>query len=150
MNSKLAGYAVAILLLGIGAGQIYFALRLPGGSLSEPGPGVFPRLIGGLLCAASLGYLVQVFLERNLVALEQSLDIKRPAVLVAALVAFAVLLPRIGFVIPAILLQVLTLQVFGMKGPWRRLAIAATTTAVAVLVFQLLLGVRFPEPSWRF
>ena len=61
-----------------------------------------------------------------------------------------VLLPRVGFILPSLILQMVTLQVFGMRGMWRRMAVAAVTTTAAVLLFEKLLGVQFPTPSWSF
>ena len=149
MNARAAGLAAAVMLLAIGVGQTAMALNLPRGTLAEPGPGVFPLLVGVLMSAASLACLLQAILERNPLGIDLR-SAARPAVLVAALVAFLVLLPLVGFIVPSLLLQVITLQVFGMHGAWRRLAAAALTTAAAVLIFEILLGVQFPAPSWRF
>lgn len=150
MNSRTAGLAAAVLFLVIGSGQIYMSLALPRGTLAEPGPGVFPLLVGVLMSASSLACLVLAALERNPVRSDLLADAARPAVLVAALAVFLVLLPRVGFILPSLLLQMITLQVFGMRGVWRRLAVAAATTAAAVLLFETLLGVQFPTPSWSF
>jgi putative tricarboxylic transport membrane protein len=150
MNSRTAGLVAAVLFLAIGGGQIYMALALPRGTLAEPGPGVFPLLVGALMSTSSLACLVLAVLECNPLRLNLLADAARPAVLVAVLAAFLLLLPRVGFVLPSLLLQVVTLQVFGMRGVWRRLAVAAVTTAAAVLLFETLLGVQFPTPSWSF
>ena len=150
MNSRTAGLAAAVMFLLIGSGQIYLSLALPRGTLAEPGPGVFPLLVGVLMSASSIACLVLAIVERKPVEFGLHADAARPAVLVAALVAFLVLLPRVGFILPSLLLQVVTLQVFGMRGIWRRLAVAAVTTAAAVLLFQTILGVQVPAPTWNF
>lgn len=150
MNSRAPGLAAAVMFLVIGAGQFYMALGLPRGTLAEPGPAVFPLLVGVLMSAASLACLVRTLVERDPVRFDLRTDAVRPAVLVAALAVFLLLLPRVGFVLPSLLLQVVTLQVFGMRGVWRRLAVAAVTTAAAVLLFETLLGVQFPTPTWSF
>ena len=150
MNQRTAGLAAAVLVMLIGGGQIYMSLALPRGTLAEPGPGVFPLLVGTLMCAASLVCLAHAIFDRNQPESSLLADAARPAALVAALAAFLVLLPRVGFILPSLLLQVVTLQVFGMRGVWRRLALAAAITAAAVLLFQTLLGVQFPVPSWSF
>jgi putative tricarboxylic transport membrane protein len=150
MNARAPGLTAALMFLLIGGGQITMALDLPRGTLAEPGPAVFPLLVGALMCAASIANLVRALVERDPGRFDLRSDGARPAVLVAALAAFLLLLPRVGFILPSLLLQVVTLQVFGMRGPWRRLAVAAATTAAAVLVFETLLGVQFPTPSWSF
>jgi len=150
MNSRAPGLAAALMFLVIGGGQFYMALDLPRGTLAEPGPAVFPLLVGVLMSAASIAGLVRALVERDPVHFDLRTDGARPAVLVAALVAFLLLLPRVGFILPSLLLQMITLQVFGMRGLWRRLAVASVTTAAAVFLFETLLGVQFPTPSWTF
>jgi len=150
MNSRTAGLTAAVMFLAIGAGQLYMALDLPRGTLAEPGPGVFPLLVGALMSAASLACLLPAIIERGPIEFDLRTSMARPAALVAALAAFLLLLPRVGFILPSLLLQVVTLQVFGMRGVWRRVAVAAVTTAAAVLIFETLLGVQFPTPAWRF
>ena len=150
MNSRTAGLAAAVLFLSVGVGHVYMALALPRGTLAEPGPGVFPLLVGSLMSAASLSTLLQAIRESNPVDLDLRAVTARPAVLAAAFIVFLVLLPRVGFILPSLILQMVTLQVFGMRGMWRRMAVAAVTTTAAVLLFEKLLGVQFPPPSWSF
>ena len=150
MNSRAAGLAAAVTFLLIGGGQVYLALDLSRGTLAEPGPGLLPLLVGALMVAASLFCLWPAFSERNPVKFDLRSDAARLTVLVAAFVAFILLLPRIGFILPSLLLQLVTLQVFGMRGLWRRLAAAAAITVAAVVIFETFLGVRFPTPSWSF
>ena len=150
MNSRTAGLTAAVMFFVIGGSQVYLALELSRGTLAEPGPGLFPLLVGVLMCAASLSCLWPAMLEPNSVKFDLRGDAQRLAVLVAAFVAFIFLLPRVGFILPSMLLLLVTLQVFGMRGLWRRLAIAAAITAAAVLIFETFLAVRFPTPSWSF
>ncbi len=150
MNSRTAGLAAAVLFLSVGVGHVYMALALPQGTLAEPGPGVFPLLVGSLMSAASLSTLLQAIRESDPVDLDLRAVTARPAVLAAAFIVFLVLLPRVGFILPSLILQMVTLQVFGMRGMWRRMAVAAVTTTAAVLLFEKLLGVQFPTPSWSF
>jgi hypothetical protein len=150
MNSRTAGLIAAIIFLAIGGGQLYMTFNLSRGTLVEPGPGLFPMFIGILMSTASLFYVVRVLAERHPVDFDLRTNATRIAVLVAAFVAFILLLPRIGFIVPSLLLQVATLRVFGMRGLWRLGALAAATTAASVLIFEILLGVQFPTPSWSF
>jgi hypothetical protein len=138
------------MFLVIGIGQTYMALDLPRGTLAEPGPAVFPLLVGALMSAASLACVVHAILDRNPIHFDLRSGTARPVVLVAAFSAFLVLLPHVGFILPSLLLLLVTLQVFGMRGAWRRVAVAAAMTAAAVLLFETLLGVQFPTPTWSF
>jgi hypothetical protein len=150
MNSRTAGLAAAVIFLLMGGGNVYLALDLSRGTLAEPGPGLFPLLVGILMTTASLLCLWPAIAERNAASFAMRGNAARLTVLVAVFVVFIFLLPRIGFILPSMLLQSVTLQVFGMQGLWRRLAVAAAITAAAVLLFETLLAVRFPTPSWNF
>lgn len=150
MNSRTAGLAAAVTFLLIGGGNVYLALDLSRGTLAEPGPGLFPLLVGTLMCAASLLCLWPAIAESNAARFALRGNAARLTALVAVFALFIYLLPRVGFILPSMLLQAVTLQIFGMRGLWRRLAVAAAITAAAVLIFETLLGVRFPTPSWGF
>ena len=68
MSFRIAGVLSALFFLLLGSGQIYLSLRLPGGlgiSVAEPGPGLFPLLVGGLMCAAAVLHLVQAMAEQG-------------------------------------------------------------------------------------
>ncbi len=151
MSARHAGVIAALAFLLLGSGQIYLSLRLPGGvglSAAEPGPGLFPLLVGGLMCAAAALNLVQVLLERGSEKFDLRKNARDIALLVGAIAAYIVLLPRAGFVISAFLMLFATLSLYGMPGVWRRAAVAAVVTLVALAVFRMLLGVNFPSPAW--
>ena len=150
MSARLAGLLAGLVFLLIGSGQIYLSLRLPGGlgiSAAEPGPGLFPALVGTLMCLAALAHLVQTWIaERETRSAQKApVDI---VLLTATLAAYILLLPRAGFVVSAFTLLLGTLSIFGLPGWWRRLLIAAAATAVSYFVFTWGLGVSFPQPSW--
>lgn len=150
-TGRFAGLLAALLFLVIGSGQMVLAWRLPGGvglSVAEPGPGLFPLLVGGLLCAAAAAYLIQVLsLPRSPATGEGAAPWKIVA-LVGSLAAYIVLLPRLGFPVAAFLLVLATLSIYGMPGLWRRVAVAALITLAAYLAFTLALKVSFPAASW--
>jgi hypothetical protein len=150
MNSRAAGLAAAVMFLLIAGGQVYLALDLSRGTLAEPGPGLFPLIVGTLMGAALLLCFWPAVSERNPARFDLRGDAARLTVLVSVFALFILLVPRVGFILPSMLLQSVTLQVFGMQGLWRRLAVAAAITAAAVLIFETLLAVRFPTPSWSF
>jgi putative tricarboxylic transport membrane protein len=151
MTARLVGVTTALAFLLLGSGQIHLSLRLPGGigaSAAEPGPGLFPLLVGVLMCASAVLHLIQA----SLAADSGDIDLRRGArdigLLLASIAAYIVLLPRVGFALSAFLLLLATLSLFGMAGAWRRLGMAALVTLVAFMVFTMLLGVKFPAPTW--
>jgi hypothetical protein len=153
MSSRLAGLLTALTFLAIGGGQVYLSLRLPNGlgiSAAEPGPGLFPALVGALMVAAAAAHLVQVLLDRDKEAVPE--NARRAPVdimlLSGAIAGYILLLPRAGFTLSAFLLLLATLSIYGMPGLWRRVATAAATTAVAYAVFTLGLRVNLPASTW--
>ena len=151
MNARLMGLIAGLVFLLIGSGQIYLSLRLPGGlglNAAEPGPGLFPMMVGSLMCVAAIAHLAQTWVAQRG---EQAKPGRLPvdiALLTATLAAYILLLPRAGFVISSVLLLLGTLSIYGMPGLWRRLATAVIATAVSYLVFKLALGVIMPNPTW--
>jgi cell division protein FtsW (lipid II flippase) len=151
MSGRFAGLLAGLLFLAIGSGQIFLSLRLPGGlgiSAAEPGPGLFPLMVGALMCVAAAAQIVQAWRDQRR---EQSGPRRAPVdimLLAATIAGYILLLPRAGFAISAFLLLMGTLSIYGMPGLWRRAATAAAATAVSYLVFTLALRVNMPAPSW--
>jgi hypothetical protein len=151
MTGRVPGLLAGMVFLLLGSGQMLLSLRLPGGigiSAAEPGPGLFPLLVGGLMCFAAVALLIQVWQDRSG---DRSARHTAPIdimLLVATISGYVLLLPRAGFAISAFLLLMGTLSIYGMPGFWRRIATSAAATLVSHLVFTLVLGVNMPEPTW--
>lgn len=151
MMARWSGLVSGLVFLLIGSGQIFMSLQLPGGlgiSAAEPGPGLFPCLVGILMTLASVSHLVQVWFVQRVESAEVEklpLDI---FLLTASLMAYILLLTRAGFMVAACLLLYSTLTIYGMPGVWRRICIAVAGMAVSWLIFTLGLGVNFPQPTW--
>jgi hypothetical protein len=100
------------------------------------------------MCAAAVLHLVQAWVEQGIDRLDPRKGSSGIALLIGAIAAYIVLLPRVGFAISAFLMLFAALSLFGMPGPWRRVAVAAAVTLVSFAVFTMLLGVNFPAPAW--
>lgn len=132
--------AVVGIAIGVGAAVLAYGYGL--GSLREPGPGLWPFVVS----------VVIVVLSALLLAVGRGLDdsekFTRSSVLAAVgaltFVAFGLLMPLIGFEIPAVLLCVVWLRFLGGES-WRNtVVISVLTTAVFYLLF--LYGLRIPLP----
>jgi putative tricarboxylic transport membrane protein len=132
--------ALVGLVIGVGAAGMAYGYGL--GSLRQPGPGLWPFVVS----------VVIVVLSVLLLAVGRGLDdsekFTRSSVLAAAgaitFVAFGLLMPLIGFEIPAVLLCVVWLRFLGGES-WRNtVVISVLTTAVFYLLF--LYGLRIPLP----
>jgi hypothetical protein len=132
--------ALVVLALGVAAAVLSYGYGL--GSLRRPGPGLWPFIVSVLIVALAL----------VLLAVGRSLDdterFTRSSVLVviggATFVALGVLLPVIGFEIPAVLLGIVWLRFLGGES-WRStIVISVATTAAFYLLF--LYGLSIPLP----
>jgi putative tricarboxylic transport membrane protein len=134
--------AGALVTLAVGVTGAVLAYGYGLGTLRRPGAGLWPFVISTLIVALSLVLLV---IGRKL---EDSERFTRTSLLVlvgvASLVAFAALLPTIGFEIPALLLCALWLKVLGGES-WRSTVLVSIGT-VAAFYLLFLYGLRIPLP----
>ncbi|MDN5725552.1 MAG: tripartite tricarboxylate transporter TctB family protein [Propionibacteriales bacterium] len=133
----------AIVTFGVGAFVVLTSVGLGLGEVSEPGPGMWPLVLGIAVMVLSVVLLVRghVFTDTE----KFSKSTLLPLIGVATLVAFWVLLPMIGFEIPAALLVFSWLRWLGRES-WRVSIIGTVLTVAAFyLVFVTALGVPIPR-----
>lgn len=151
MTSRLSGLVAALFFLIIGSGMMYLSPRLAGGlglSAAEPGPGLFPMMVGALMSIAAVVHLFQTMTQTQT---KQELPYRTPRdilILVATIAGYILLLPRAGFFVAAFILLIGSLSIYGMPGWWRRIVTSALSTLIAYLVFTLGLSVNMPTPTW--
>lgn len=126
------------LLFGVAAA--WASLQLPVGSLTKPGPGMWPLVVSVVLIAGALLVLVGTETEQEPFS-RQSLSIVAALVLLAL---FTTLFSLVGFVLPATLMLAVWLRYIS-KESWK-VTLATTIPVVVVLyvLFSFLLGVPFP------
>jgi hypothetical protein len=132
----------ALVGLGVGVGGAAMAYGYGLGSLHHPGPGLWPFVVSVVIVVLSV---LLVVVGRGL---DDSEKFTRSSVMAAVgavtFVAFGLLLPLIGFEIPAVLLCVIWLRFLGGES-WRStIVISLVTTAVFYALF--LYGLRIPLP----
>lgn len=74
-----------------------------------------------------------------------------PAVFVGftlAVVAFMLLLPRLGFVVSAYVFLVMAMRLLGSQRWWFNLLLSAVVLALIYLVFQTVFSVVLPKGTW--
>jgi hypothetical protein len=132
--------AVVGIVVGIGAAVLANGYGL--GSLRQPGPGLWPFVVGVVITVLSVLLLL---LGRRLTDSEA---FTRSSVLAAAgavtFVGFGLLMPLVGFEIPALVLCVIWLRFLGRES-WRSTAIVSVVTTTA-FYFLFLYGLRIPLP----
>jgi putative tricarboxylic transport membrane protein len=133
--------AVVVLVLGAVAAWLAYGYGL--GSLRRPGPGLWPFVVSVLIVV-----LAVVLLARGR-GLDDAEKFTRSSLLVlvgaATFLALGVLLPVVGFEIPAVLLCIVWLRFLGGES-WRStLVISVLTTAAFYLLFLYALSIPLPH-----
>lgn len=128
------------LLLGLYAALSAYEMGL--GELNNPGPGLWPFMVSVLIVGCSAALLV--IDDRD----DYEPWTRGTLTIVGGLVSlgvFILLFQAIGFFIPAVLMLVLWLRVFGEESWKWAVPLAVVGAAVFYLLFVTALGVPFPE-----
>jgi putative tricarboxylic transport membrane protein len=145
MTVRALSLAFIALWFGLGA---YFALQGFGmklGTISNPGTGFMPFLIGLVLIAFCI--LSAIPLVISLRSESERLPIGRlrdPAIVVVAMVAYALTLERAGFIVSTVILILLLARFVGRTTFVRAALLAVLATLFCHVVFGAWLGVRLP------
>lgn len=132
----------AVVAIAIGAGGMVLSWSYGLGNLQQPGPGMWPFIVSVVIVALSAILLVS---GRSLTDSEAFTRSSYLAIVGAiTFAAFGVLLPLIGFEIPALLLSVIWLKFLGGEN-WRNTVVISVLT-VAAFYFLFLYGLRIPLP----
>jgi len=133
--------ALVVLVIGIGGAVLAYGYGL--GSLRRPGPGLWPFAVSVLIAVLAIVLLV---VGRHL---DDAEKFTRASLLVliggATFIGLGLLLPIIGFEIPAILLGIVWLRFLGGES-WRStIVISVATTAAFYLLFLYALKIPLPH-----
>ena len=140
-------------ILAVGIGYEWMALSMPVGGFANPGPGLFPMIVGAVLVLTAAACLIQ-----NLVSAElpgASIDEAGPPVpgkvepgkawlLVASLIFYVVALKPLGFSVALTLLLIASARIFGYRNWLGNFAMSILMTFIAYIVFVVWLKVPLP------
>jgi putative tricarboxylic transport membrane protein len=133
--------ALVPLLLGVFGLVVAFGLGI--GSLGAPGAGLWPLVISLMMIAAAGTALVRAKHDNDVESFDRG--VFTVALSVATLLAYAALLPVVGFEIPTVLLLFFWIKVLGKEG-WRSaVTVSIAATVVVYALFILLLTVPIPH-----
>lgn len=151
MTSRWISLGTGLFFLTLGSLEMYLSQKLPGGlglNAAEPGPGLFPIIVGSVMFFAA-----SVLLFENMRS-DPAVDtvpnqIPRDIILMVLTIAMYIfLLPRAGFFVAAFLLLIGSLSIFDMPGWMQRIGTALVATLLSFAIFNLVLNVKMPNPSW--
>ncbi|HWD81875.1 MAG TPA: tripartite tricarboxylate transporter TctB family protein [Kribbella sp.] len=135
------GAAVVAALVGIGG--LIGSLALGLGRLTHPGPGLWPFVVSVVVTVLAV---VLALVGRHGTDTEKfSRSSVLTAVAVLSLIAFAALLPLIGFEIPSLLLAFVWLRFLGKESWISSAAISVGTVAAFYVLFVVLLQIPLPR-----
>lgn len=134
---------VAAVLLVVGAGAALLAWRLDVGTAEEPGPGMWPLIVGIAMVALAAAQLLRPTesgpVERF------TADTWIVAVGVVSLLAYTALFERVGFEIPTVALLVVWLRVLGRESWLSTVSVSLGGVVALYLIFVTALGVSVPH-----
>jgi putative tricarboxylic transport membrane protein len=128
------------------------AVRLPDTG-AVVGPAAVPLPVGVLLGVIGAGLLVDARIKRARATASEPLQsgaVLRVLGLVVALVAFALLLPVLGYVVCSAALFVVAALLLDAPRDWRVFVWGWALSAVVFLVFDRLIGLTLPAGPWGF
>lgn len=117
------------------------------------GPATVPLVLGVLLGAVGLGLGVRSSTELGSAVVGEPLRshaVLRLCALVTALVAFALLLPVLGYVVTSAGLFVAAALLLGTPRRWQVVAHGWSLAALVFIVFDRLIGLTLPAGPWGF
>lgn len=139
---RIARWSAVAVLVAVSVVAIVFSIGYGLGTGTRPGPGLWPFIAAVLM----LGSTVVIAITDTLDDYEPwGTESVRTLVALASLVVFAVLFTLFGFTVPAMLLMLLWLRMFGQMR-WSTAAPLAVGGALALfLLFDVVLGVPMPR-----
>ena len=151
-NTVLASAAFGGVMLVAAVLVIVDAVRLPETS-EAVGPAAVPLPVGVLLGVVGAALLVQARAQFATASHETTWQPRaglRLLAMVVALVAFAVLLPVLGYVLTAAALFIAASNLLGAPSFWSTVAYGWALAAIVFLVFDRLIGLSLPTGPWGF
>jgi putative tricarboxylic transport membrane protein len=135
-NFILAGI-IAILAIYV----IITALKFPQGMNGVPGPGVFPIMLATILLASSIAIVISSFTMGEVTISWLDDSSKRVYLSMIALIVYAFILAKVGFIVSTILFMSGMVQWFKKGKPIVNVAISAVFVGLVYAVFSILLKV---------
>lgn len=145
VGRALATRGASVFILAVGGLFLAMAAQLPLGSLTDPGPGMWP--LAAAVVVVALGVLSAFTPDPSVEALETTrADYLRAAVAFLEVVLFIAAFWFFGYFFAAFLFVLVMGKTYS-KQSWRRLLVAALLFGLAVHVFfALVLALPAPNP----
>jgi putative tricarboxylic transport membrane protein len=140
-------YFPAALFVGCALVAAVRAMVFPAAAGGIPGPALAPLLFAAALAVMGIALAVQVYREVPETTTEDASAAHPMALpsLIGVLIAYALIMPLLGFISTTVIFVYACLRIFGHAGGIRAWAFAFGTSYVLVFVFSKLMNVPLPS-----
>jgi putative tricarboxylic transport membrane protein len=139
--------AASLILAGLAGLILFEASRLAFGSIRVPQTGFFPSILATLLLFFSIALLVQTRRQADGESREPPIESEawiRISITLAAMLGFALVLEKLGFLLSTFTLMLLLLRVIEAQKWSRVIAVALATALISYFLFARLLNIPLP------
>jgi putative tricarboxylic transport membrane protein len=127
---------------------VSIAVYVAGGSMGSEG--VFPRMVAGVMFLSSIYILFNTLRTKEIAANFKGLNVSKVVITFAILIAYAVLLPVIGYVFATFCLCSFIMIALGYRKILNVIIFTILTVAVVFFIFKILLDVPLPMIFFDF
>jgi putative tricarboxylic transport membrane protein len=142
------------IIIGLAVMVVSYQMSL--GTLHTPGPGLLPFLLGSLLIVVSLPILIGSLLlfrktvpESRAAEIWAGVEFKNVLIIIISLVAYALLLEKLGFILTAFLFLFVLFATFDFQRWLFALGVSSVTIFITYLLFNVVLRVELPSGLLR-
>lgn len=107
--------------------------------------GVFPTMIGVLLLFSSIVVIVNTLRSKESHIKKINSNIIKPIIVLVALIIYALLIERVGYIVITLLLAIFITYILGYKNIIRNILVSTCGTLSIYFIFKILLQVPLPS-----
>jgi putative tricarboxylic transport membrane protein len=115
------------------------------GSLSQPGPGLYPFFVGGAIAVFSIFILISEARSPAGKATLDKKDARTLALMTATFCLWIVVMPLLGYVVVTLLATYAFCKIMKLEGWWKPLAVSGGTALFIWLLFDYWLYIDLPR-----
>ncbi len=136
----------ALVFFFIGLGAAWEATHIGFGSFRTPGPGFYPFWLAVILAVVSFIYFFNnLGKDPKIVALWEKNTWVRPLIAIIVMLAYGLLLDRLGFILDTFFLFLIWLTVIEREKPLTVALVSVLGTVVVYILFVQFLQVQLPK-----
>ncbi len=152
--------ASSLVLFLFGAFFLLYDIKYPMDTWANPGPGVFPLMVGAVLVILAAWQLVQEIRKPNpqgakenregarksiTASLQRVRGETKPFFMIAVFVVYLLMVKWVGFFISNFLFVIISSKLIGAKGWGRPIALSAGVSLFCYFLFEVWLKLSFPR-----